>query len=160
MISIRFEEHGILQRAREVHKQYNKSRDSWIQGFLNGLTDLGSQQGYRTASDANGGPWLADLTWLRCRQADLSDFDGLALACQVVWETPDEILRKQLLQLALLRAEIRLFVFHSSAPGRHNEVLEKAKTWLNFPLLSPGRILLLSSGNADKDIQFSFIDLG
>jgi len=159
MISIRFEEQGILQRAREVHKQYNKSRESWVHGFLNGLGDLGLQRGYRVASDVHGGNWLADLTWQRCQQADLSDFDGLALAGQVVWETPDEILRQRLLTLAVLRTEVRLFVFHSSAPGRHHEVVEKAKNWLNFPLISPGRILLLSSGNADRDIQFSFIEL-
>jgi hypothetical protein len=41
MNSIRFEEQGMLQRAREVHKQYNKSREAWRQGFLNGLGGKG-----------------------------------------------------------------------------------------------------------------------
>jgi hypothetical protein len=159
MNAMRFEEQGVLLKAREVHKQYNKSREAWVQSFLTGLSDLGEQRGYRIASEAVEGRWMTDLTWLRCRHADLSDFDGLALACQVVWETPDEVLRQRLLTLALLRAEVRLFIFNSSSPGRHQEVLEKAKTWLNFPMVSPGRIMLLSSGNADKDVQLSVIEL-
>lgn len=159
MISIRFEENGVLQRAREVHKQYNKSRETWVQAFLNGLGDLGVQMGYRVASEIHGGAWLSDLSWLRCRQADFRDFDGQALACQLVWETPDEILRKRLLQLAVQRAQVRLFVFHSSSQGRHNEVLEKAIAWLDFPMVSAGRILMVSSGNVDRDIQWSLIEV-
>ena len=78
----------MLQRAREVHKQYNKSREAWRQGFLNGLGELGLQSGYQIASELQSNTWLADLAWLRSRKADLSDFDGLALACHVVWESP------------------------------------------------------------------------
>lgn len=159
MNSMRFEEQGVLLKVREVHKQYNKNREAWVQSFLIGLGELGAQRGYKVASEASEDRWLTDLTWLRCRQADMSDFDGLALACQVVWETPDEVLRRRLLTLALLRAEVRVFIFNSSLPGRHQEVLEKAKGWLNFPMVSPGRILLISSGNADKEAQASIIDL-
>jgi hypothetical protein len=157
MNSIRFEEQGMLQRAREVHKQYNKSREAWRQGFLNGLGELGLQSGYQIASELQSNTWLADLAWLRSRKADFSDFDGLALACYVVWESPDDVLRKRLLQLALVRAEVRLFIFNANLPGRHNEVVEKAKLWLDFPMVSPGRILLISSGNSDRDIQWSFL---
>jgi len=159
MISTNFEENGVLQRAREVHKQYNKSRETWTQGFLTGLTDLGQQRGYRVASELQGEKWLSDLSWMRCRQADLSDFDGLALACQVVWESPDEILRSRLLQLAVQRAELRVFLFQSSSQGRHNEVLEKAKAWLNFHLVAAGRMLFVSSGNVDRDVRWTVLEV-
>lgn len=159
MISIRFEEQGVLQCAREVHKQYHKGREAWVNGFLSGLGDLGLQRGYRVASELEGGSWLVDLSWLRSRKQDFADFDGMALACQVVWETPDEILRRKLLELALIRSEVRLFIFQGSSHGRHQELVEKAKVWLDFPLVSSGRILLLSSGNGDRDVQWSLVEV-
>ena len=91
----------------------NGSSTPFTEGIMTRLCDIGQDAGYyvyvKSISQADGGEWLYDMTWLVYDRKRLTDI-GLALECE--WDYFPGVL-DDFQKLLLVRADLRCLIFWS-----------------------------------------------
>lgn len=120
--------------GRELCEQ-DVSNVVWTSRFKENLCNIGRQQ--------------VDVCWAKTKCLNNMEFCGLALACEIEWQTEDAAHLDDFWKLTVVEADLRLFVFSTKRKPNETELERQFKLLRDNSEYSPGKrylAIMVSAG--------------